>query len=239
MGVAKMKLERCGFDRGSKRLREAGLSPSSYFTSNRFAIEDPSRWPAQRDALLADIELAGRLQAGKLILLTGSAGALTYQDAERRFVEQVRDLLPAAAAANVRLALEMHLTVAVDVSFVNQLHDALDLADSIDSPWFGVNFEVTHTMGERWLYQDIGARIGRFVNVQSGDYKMGTRTTGHRVPFGDGYLPLARIFDALNQAGYESYLELETHGPQVEALGYEESLRRSLAWWANYQVAGL
>ncbi len=237
IGVSKSKLLRYGKPAGLRLLKESGLRASCLFTGTRFAIEEPAGWPAQREVMLADIDLAAELQAGKVVVLTGPAVRPHYSEAAAHFVAQVRELLPFAQASGVRLALEHHLGVALDVSFVNQAHDAYDLADEVDSPWFGVNLELTHALTERWLYEDIATRASRIIHVQSGDYKLGTRTTSDRVPLGDGCLPLARTFDALENAGYKGYLDVETHGPQTEALGYEESLRRSVAWWRQYEAS--
>jgi sugar phosphate isomerase/epimerase len=52
------------------------------------------------------------------------------------------------------------------------------------------------------------------------------------VPLGDGVIPLDRILDAIAAAGYAGWYEIEQVGPEIERLGYEESLRRSVAFLA-------
>ena len=235
MGVVKSKLEAYGIERGVKLLRDSGLTASCLQTSDRFSIHEPAQWPGRLEALYRSLELAANLEAKSLVLLTGPYGDVSYEQAADRFLDQARQVVPEAARLDVPLALEPHLSVAIDASFVHRLEDTLDLADEVDSPWFGVNFEITHCFMERRLYQNIRSRVARIVHVQAGDYRMGTRSAGDRAPLGDGCIPLAKIFAALQAAGYQGYYEIETHGPQVEALGYEEALRRSLAFLERYR----
>ena len=232
MAVVIRKLEACGAAKGVRLMRDAGIAASSISVAE-FAPEETSQWPARRDALRRGLDLAAQVGAKRFIVLTGPAPKQSYEESAARFVEQVREIAPEAGKLGVCLALEPHSSVAVDAAFVYRLHDALDLADEIGSPWFAVNMEVAHCFQERGLYENIQKRVGRIVNVQCGDFKIGTRQSTDRVPLGDGCIPLERIFDALERAGYEGYCEIETIGPRIEAMGYEESMRRSLAYLAE------
>ena len=66
--------------------------------------------------------------------------------------------------------------------------------------------------------------------MQVNDFAAGTLQTPDRVPLGDGMIPLRRIIGWLEDAGFRGDYDVELVGPRVEALGYAESLRRSLAW---------
>jgi sugar phosphate isomerase/epimerase len=118
----------------------------------------------------------------------------------------------------------------VDLGFVHSLHDALDLADRVDSPWFAICCEINNAWIERFLYEDIRARAGRIALVQLSDFLAGTLSTPERAPLGDGIIPLGPILRAFEAARYPGWYEIELVGREIERLGYEESIRRSLAW---------
>ena len=233
VGVQQVKLEAYGVERGLRLLRDAGIEASCYQTGARFAVDDPARWPERREAIRRDLEVAARLQAGRLVLLTGPAGAQSYEEAAQVFVAQAAETVAHAAAHHVRLAIEPHFNVRVDATFVHSLRDALDLAAALDSPWAGVCCELTHVWMERGLYENLRRRCGLVAHVQTGDYALGTRASSERVPLGEGCMPLARLLDALSAAGYDGYCDLELLGPAIDAIGYEEAISRSLAWLAR------
>jgi sugar phosphate isomerase/epimerase len=89
---------------------------------------------------------------------------------------------------------------------------------------------VTHVFPERGFYQNLRERTGRLLHVQTGDFRPGTVATSERVPLGEGIIDFPRVFQTLDEGGYDRYLELELLGPEIEALGYEEAIRRSLAY---------
>ncbi len=230
MGVLKGKLEEYGVGRGVRLMRDSGLKASCYQPGDRFAVDDPKLWPNRFDTLKRSVETAGLLGAGCLVLLTGPAGQLSYEEASKRFLEQLDDLLPFARDVAVPIALESHVSLRIDVSFAHRLDDVLDLVEAVGSPHFGACCEVTHVFPERGFYRNLVDRAGRLLHVQTGDFKPGTLATSQRVPLGDGAIDLPRVFQALDQGGYDRYLELELLGSEIEALGYEESIRRSLAY---------
>ncbi len=110
------------------------------------------------------------------------------------------------------------------------LHDAIDLAEKVDSPQLRVCCEINNAWIERHLLDDIRDRSHLIAIVQINDFAEGTLATPERVPVGDGIIPLRRIFSAFERAGYDGYYELELIGPEIERLGYEEAIRRSVAW---------
>jgi sugar phosphate isomerase/epimerase len=230
MGVLKGKLEEYGTEGGIRLLRDSGLKTSCYQPGDRFAVDDPACWPERLDTLKRGLETARRLGASCLMLLTGPAGPISYEEAAKRFLEQLGELLPAAREAGVPIALESHISLRIDVTFVHRLHDVLDLVEAVDSPDFGACCEVTHVFPERGFYQNLRERTGRLLHVQTGDFRPGTVATSERVPLGEGIIDFPRVFQTLDEGGYDRYLELELLGPEIEALGYEEAIRRSLAY---------
>jgi sugar phosphate isomerase/epimerase len=230
LGVLKGKLEEYGVERGARLIRDSGLRASCYQPGDRFAVDDPALWPERFDILKRSLETARLLGAGCLVLLTGPAGQLSYEDASERFLEQLAELLPTARDEAVPIALESHVSLRIDVSFVHRLDDVLELVDAMNSPHFGACCEVTHVFPERGFYQNLRERASRLFHVQTGDFRPGMVATSERAPLGDGAIDFPRIFQALDEGEYDRYLELELLGSEIEALGYEEAIRRSLAY---------
>jgi sugar phosphate isomerase/epimerase len=171
------------------------------------------------------IEVAARLAAPLLVLTTGPAGGLTWEDAADAFAAAIAPLTGQAEAAGVALALEHTNSLRADVGFVHTLRDAVDLARRVD---LGVCLEVNACWGERSLADTIAEGVDRIRLVQVSDYAVGTTTTPDRLVPGDGDIPLARILGQLVAAGYPGVFELELVGPRIEEEGYRSAILRSL-----------
>jgi sugar phosphate isomerase/epimerase len=171
------------------------------------------------------IALAARLGAPMVVLTTGPAGPLTWEEAADRFAATMAALVDQARAAGVGLTLEHTNSLRADVGFVHTLRDAVDLARRID---LGVCIEVNACWGERDLGRTIADGIDRIRLVQVSDYAIGTTSTPDRLVPGDGDIPLSRILGQLLDAGYEGAFELELVGPRIDAEGYASAITRSV-----------
>jgi len=179
---------------------------------------------------------AATIGAGHVLLSSGPPGALSYEEAEVRFREILGTAIPEAADRGVPFAFEPNHALRVDLGYVHTLHDGLDLADDIDSPWFTVIAEINNCWIERRLYENIATRSGRIGLVQINDFAPGTLSTPHRVPLGEGMIPLPRILGALAESGYGGYYEIEVVGPTVDQLGGEETTRRCIDYLAQLGI---
>lgn len=230
------KLEPHGVDRGIALLKEVGLTVAAYQTSSNFNLNQRDKWPAQIAEFKHDIETTTRLGTDLLIFQTGPPEGLSYEEAERHFIEILNQLLPEAERRGVRLAVEHNSALRVDLGFLGSFHNALDLADAVNSPYLTVCFEINNGWAERHLYDNIQKRIAKISIAQIDDFKEGTFVTPSRVPLGDGIIPLQRIIDAFLEAGYDSYFDVELIGPHIEDMGYEEALRRCVNYVHNYKL---
>ena len=228
IGLHREKLEAYGADKGLRLVKDSGLAVACMLSAGGFPLSDRSQWPAKLEETNRAIEHAARAGAGCLMLQAGPPGALSYEEAEPRFLEVLSKVLPEAASHGVRLAVEPNHSLQIELGYMHTMHDALDLADKVDSLFFTVVCEVNNAWIERRLYENIRTRTRRIGLVQLNDFKAGTKSTPHRVPMGEGVIPLERIIRAFHDAGYEGYYDVEVLGPDVEALGYEETIRRCL-----------
>jgi sugar phosphate isomerase/epimerase len=224
------KLRDFGVEAGRKLLAGSGLEVAAYSSVGPFPLHERGRWDAELETCRREIGIAAELGAPLVEMLTGSGCEHPYDESERAFLAFLERLLPIAERAGVVLAFENNHALRVDIGFIHQLHDALDLAEKVDSPWLRVCAEINNSWMERFLYRDLAERSQWLGIVQVNDFARGTLATPERVPPGDGIIPLRRILGTLERSGYGGFLELELVGPEIERLGYEEAIRRSMAF---------
>jgi sugar phosphate isomerase/epimerase len=229
VGVSIHKLDAIGVDRARALLDDGDLTVSCLTSSGMFPLDDPAGVDAALARTRRHLAAAAALGAECLFILPGHAPSLSWEEQAERARPILRALVADAAAAGVRLAIEPVSQLRVDLGFLHTFHDALDVADEIDSPWLGVVLEVNNAWIERGLYRDIAERTDRIAVVQVNDFKVGTMQASDRVVMGDGDIPLARICRALEVAGYRGWWDIELLGPRIEAEGYESVVPRALA----------
>ena len=81
IGASLAKLEAAGLEPGARRLRDAGLRVTNLIGIGPFRLDDPGQWDAQRDRVRGALDAAEAIGAECLILTTGPAGQLTWEDA--------------------------------------------------------------------------------------------------------------------------------------------------------------
>jgi sugar phosphate isomerase/epimerase len=226
LGVVRPKLVAAGPKEAARLLDASGLAVSVLLGAGGFPLEDPTRWVGPMDDLRRALDEAATIGAPWVLVSSGPAGVLSYEEAETRFHQVLDIALPEAADRGVGLVFEPNQALRVDLGYVHTLHDGLDLADSIDSAWFTVVAEVNNCWIERRLYENISRRTVRIGLVQINDFAAGTLCTPHRVPLGEGIIPLPRILTAFVEAGYSGYFDIEVVGPVVAQLGGAETTRR-------------
>jgi sugar phosphate isomerase/epimerase len=236
IGASRQKVADYGVAPAADLFAESGLAVSVLLGASGFSIDDRSRWPQQIDDVKLALDQAAGVEAACLLMSSGPPGPLSYQEAEEHYKEILAVVVPEAAARGVPLAFEHNHALRVDLGYVHSLHDALDLADDVDSPFFKICFEVNNAWIERHLYDDIAHRFGRIGLVQISDFAEGTLSTPERVALGDGIIPLERILRAFVDAGYVGYFDVEIVGPDVERIGAEEMIQRSIAYLARLNL---
>ncbi|MCH2170288.1 sugar phosphate isomerase/epimerase [Myxococcota bacterium] len=230
IALLRNKVADVGVAEAQQILATHGLAVSGYGTCGFFSLDEPERWPGEIEAACRHIELAGVFGASTVTLVTGSGRGHPYRESEVAFRSILEQLLPAAEQAGVVIVLEHTGPLRVDLCYIHTLHDALDLAESVASPHFKICCELNNAWTERFLYEDLAERSQWIGLVQISDFAEGTLATPERVALGDGIIPLERIVAAIEASDYAGCYEIEQLGPEIERVGYEESLRQSLAF---------
>ena len=225
VGVSLRKLEAEGVDSGVARIAGGGVRVADVIGLGPFSLDLPERWDDQRARVRTALEAARTLGAGCLVLTTGPAGSLTWEDAAGRLAAALTPVLPEARAAGVAIAIEHTNSLRLDVSFVHTLGDTVELARELG---VGVCMEVNACWAERGLAATIRDGRDRLRLVQVSDFVIGTKQTPDRAVPGDGDIPLERVLGTILDAGYEGLFELELVGPRIEQEGYESAVTRSI-----------
>ncbi|MCG8587256.1 MAG: sugar phosphate isomerase/epimerase, partial [Pirellulales bacterium] len=94
IGVWRPKLADFGEDKGCELLRESGLAVSNLLWAGGFTGSDGRSFADSVDDATEAVRLAADMQAGCLILYSGSAAQHTARHARRLFVTALEELLP-------------------------------------------------------------------------------------------------------------------------------------------------
>ncbi len=225
IGASLVKLEAAGWEQGVRRIRDAGLRVANLIGVGPFRLADPAGWPEQRDRVRVALEAAQALEAECLVLTTGPAGQLTWEDAAEAYAEAMGPLFAEAAARGVAIAIEHTNSLRIDVGFLHTLRDAIDLARRFD---VGVCVETNACWAERDIAETFRKGVDTFRLVQVSDFGIGTLSTPNRLVPGDGDIPFPRVLGDVLAAGYTGTFDLELIGPRIEEEGYASALRRSV-----------
>lgn len=227
------KLELFGVEKGLLLIKNSGLPVAAATGAGMFAIADRAKWPEQIERSKRVTDMAGRMGAGCMPLLAGSGGVLSYEEAEDEFVALLDRLLPSVRDNGTRLALEPNNCLRYDLGFCHTLHDAIDLAERVNSPQFGTLFEMNNAWHERHLYNNIANRPNHIFLVQLDDQPSGDFCTPSRVPLGEGVIPCDRIIKAFEAASYDGYYDIEVIGPSLEKSGAEAAIKTCVDYLAK------
>lgn len=225
IGASLAKLEAAGIEAGARRLRDAGMRVTNLIGLGPFHLDDPDQWPSQRDRVLAALDAAEAVAAECMILTTGPARRLSWEDAADALEAALEPLIDDARTRRIPFGLEHTNSLRVDVGFVHSLADVVDLARRLD---IGVCVETNACWAERGLARTIGEGVDTFRVVQVSDFAIGTLSTPNRLVPGDGDIPLERIIGQILTAGYSGCFDLELIGPRIDDEGYEAACTRAV-----------
>jgi sugar phosphate isomerase/epimerase len=225
IGASLAKLEAAGIDAAARRLRDAGVRVTNLIGIGPFHLDERGQWAEQRSRVARALDAAEALEAECLILTTGPAGQLPWEEAADALEEALGPVLADARGRGLPFGLEHTNSLRVDVGFVHTLADVVDLARRLG---IGVCVETNACWAERGLGDTIRDGVDRFRIVQVSDFAIGTLSTPNRLVPGDGDIPLERILGQVLSAGYEGCFDLELIGPRIEDEGYEEACTRAV-----------
>jgi len=127
-------------------LCRGGFFPSAEKTKRKEALDDNRR--AIEEAFLLGTDL--------IVLVCGADPRQALEESRKQIFDGISALLPEAASAGVRLAIEpLHPMYADTRSAVNTLAQANDMAEALNSKWAGVAVDVYHLWWDPALEKEI------------------------------------------------------------------------------------
>ena len=225
IGASLAKLEAAGIEDGARRLRDSGVRVTNLIGLGPFHLDQTEQWVSQRDRIRRAIDAAESVGAECMILTTGPARQLPWEEAADALETALAPVIVDAHGRGIPFGLEHTNSLRTDVGFIHTLRDCVDVARRLD---IGVCMETNACWAERGLADTIAAGVDVLSLVQVSDFAVGTLSTPNRLVPGDGDIPLARILAQLLSAGYARCFDLELVGPRIDEEGYESACRRSV-----------
>ncbi len=231
-GIRGVTVWRDAFPRGDARearrlLDDSGISVVSLCRGGFF----PAPTEQERQRAIDDnrkiIEEAATVGAPLVVLVCGAHPAIPLEEARRQICDGIAAILPDAASANVKLAIEpLHPMYADSRSAINTLRQANDIVQTINHPYLGVTVDVYHLWWDTDLEQEI-ARARRWLfSYHVSDWRTPTRDLlNDRALMGTGCIPLRRIRNWVEQAGFQGFIEVEIFSNELWATDQREFLR--------------
>ncbi|MEI7626078.1 MAG: sugar phosphate isomerase/epimerase [Actinomycetota bacterium] len=168
--------------------------------------------PRSRSAAMCEgVRRLAELRPEAIFCLTGPTGELDAQEARKFALEAMREVAACARECDVRLAFEpFRFSDPNDWSLVFGIEDGIAFLDEAEVPEVGICYDVWHLWDSTpdivQLTSEIAPRVS---GVQISDYRSPTRSWQDRVVPGDGIIPLADLFRALREGGFDGWYDLE------------------------------
>ncbi|MGI8635065.1 MAG: sugar phosphate isomerase/epimerase family protein [Segetibacter sp.] len=211
-------------------LRDCDLSIVSLCRGGFFPAKDSIKRQAAIDDNRRAIEEAHELGTNMIVLVCGADPSQPLQESRKQIRDGIEAVLPEAAAAGVKLAIEpLHPMYADNRSAINTLQQANDMAEAIDSPWVGIAVDVYHLWWDQSLEQEI-QRCGEKGNLSAFhicDWKTPTADfLNDRGLMGDGCIPVKKIRSWVEATGFTGFNEVEIFSNIYWQQDQEEFLKK-------------
>ena len=242
IGLWREKVAEIGVAEARDRVEDAGLRVTSLCRGGFFT--------AAGDAALAEneraVDEAAELGTPLLVLVAGglTGGSRDLRAARDRAQEVLARLVPYAASAGVRLALEpLHPMYCADRCVLSTLHQALDWAAPFDPATVGICVDTFHVWWDPDVLTAIGAvaDAGRLATYQVCDFLLPIPADAllARGMMGDGVIDFGPVTRAVAAAGYTGPVEVEIFNADVWEADPDEVMSRMVASFARFVAPSL
>ncbi len=194
-------------------LKRNDLSPVSYVRGGFFpSVDEITRMKAIEDNIRM-LEEAVDLEIPMLVLVCGAEPKQPLESSRDQIRKGIESILPIAEKYNVKLAVEpLHPMYADTRSAITSLKQANDLVEYFHSDMLGVAVDVYHL----WFDDDLEGQIkrcGKNNNIFAYhicDWNVPTTDIlNDRGLMGEGCIPLKKIRNWVEEAGFKGYHEVE------------------------------
>lgn len=194
-------------------LRDHDLTIVSLCRGGFFPAKDSSKRQSAIDDNRRAIEEAYQLGTPMIVLVCGADPSQPSEESRKQIREGIEAVIPEAAAAGVKLAIEpLHPMYADTRSAINTLAQANDMAEEINSLTVGVAVDVYHLWWDAALEKEI-KRCGEKGNLSAFhicDWKVPTTDfLNDRGLMGEGCIPIKKIRSWVEATGFTGFNEVE------------------------------
>jgi sugar phosphate isomerase/epimerase len=213
-------------EKASQLIRREGLRVSSLCRGGWFSAPTPE----EREERIADnraaIEEAAILGAPVLVIVSGPAHGQTLHDARATVLDGLREVLPDAERAGIKLGIEpLHPMYAAERSVVVTLKQANDMVEQLSSPAAGIVVDAYHVWWDPDLAQQIDRAREKIVGFHVSDWPVPLPgILMGRAMMGDGIIELRKLRQAVDSTGYTGPIEVEIFNDAVWNLPENEVL---------------
>src|SRR5688572_22626585 len=194
-------------------LRDHGLNIVSLCRGGFFPNKEKEKRKLAIEDNLKAIDEASELGTQLIVLVCGADPNQSPEDSRKQIQEGIETILPRAAAAGIKLAIEpLHPMYADTRSAINTLTQANDLAERINSPSVGVAVDVYHLWWDPFLEQEIK-------RCSENDHLLAFHICDWNSPtvdilldrglMGDGCIQVNKIRSWVEATGFNGFYEVE------------------------------
>jgi sugar phosphate isomerase/epimerase len=216
-----------GVDRAAKLLREHDVRVSSVCRAGFFTGKNPDGGGLDRAANRRAVDVTAAIGADVLYLVAGGVrDDLDLHASRQAVIEGIGELVPYAASAGVRLAVEpLHPTMCAERSVVVTLEQSLDIVQRFDPAQVGVAVDTYNVWWDPNLRPLIECAGDRLISYQVCDWLVPQPHPlfGRGIP-GEGAIDIPAITRAVDAAGYAGPIEVEIFNEAVWAADPDDVL---------------
>jgi sugar phosphate isomerase/epimerase len=225
MGVWRQKLSDCGQTKALELLNKANMKVSHLFWAGGFTGSDGRSYRESVEDASEALDTAAALQTKILVVHSGPRAGHTHNHAKRLFQSALAELTPKAAELGVTLAVEpMHVGCAAEWTFLNTLDEAIALLNAVGGSQVKMVLDTYHVGQSEKLVERAAELVPLVAMIQLGDAKRPPSGEQNRCRLGEGNVPLEKIVEAMESAGYNGYYDVELLGEEIETLDYHAIL---------------
>jgi sugar phosphate isomerase/epimerase len=238
VSVWRHTLEPIGAKTAGKMLRDAGMRVPALVRGGFFVAGDPAARRAAIDANFVCIDEAREIGAEMIVLVVGAVPGMPLEEARRHVADGIAALLPHAASAGVKLAIEpLHPMYAADKSCINRMAEARKVCEQLKHPMLGIAVDVYHV----WWDPDLRSEIAlageqrTLFGFHVCDWRVDTRhLLTDRGLMGDGCIDIRTIRGWVEEAGFRGYNEVEVFSEQYWAMDQDQYVERIRSAYVEY-----
>jgi sugar phosphate isomerase/epimerase len=223
-------LEKISLADAGRMLRDAGMSVPALVRGGFFVTKDGTGKAAAAAENQRCIEEAAAIGAEMIVLVVGAVPGISLPDARKQVAEGMAAMLPAAKAANVKLAIEpLHPMYAGDRSCINRMAEARHVCEQLKSPLVGIAVDVYHVWWDPDLEREI-ALAGQqktLFGYHVCDWRPNTRhLLTDRGLMGEGCINLRTIRGWVEATGFRGFNEVEIFSEEYWAMDQKAYLEK-------------